>query len=862
MQEKIEFQLSKNKRDYLSIYGNEKLSSEEIYRLSQHYKKKLGITIYVQTYLPKSFNEFDCKGDTTEWAFYNMVQIQEQLAEGEYVGYLHTNGATKKETSHIECFIISKTDIIKPIKWRVDSDVEVRVPSSKGHAETDLYSISKEVLIPQADALTCASISISYLKQHLKDEAKQLKELTLTIPYYNSWNRLCYFFVPSPQALVYSQSVAFNQCLQLMVTHEKSGFFLHKEKKIQFKTLKEILEETKISAKSPEIKQEAEKLLEFLPSFSKRWGEEFDLMHAKHTLMQTASQNNRLAYTSKRLKKIAIMDYEQTHNPGLTLLEEIKAKKNDASLSDEELLQTFIESFAALKFDNVEQLGYFLNKMSELVNCEIFYPLFFNFESHISLLSDVTNYKECAFLLNAKARNQLHTFIKEPAQFQKFINKELVYSVILFSDILKVPEKDRVNFLKERLSKEEFGPLLLNYLLSYNTSFFDKYFVDKSMSLNFFRSFIDNEMIIAMLPELLTKNRLINLNLLFENERDFHDFFLTNLPPKKAIELLKEKEYFSFNFNNYLSCLPKEERASYLYAELNDFSSPLMKDLIQKKQHPRCILELIQENFDEIQIENYLTINRDFFLTSMINTANIYPVNLRGNLQEIAKKINFFHINNPNILEGYQKAFGQCEDYNKERFLQEILAILPETDRWQFIEMVFAPQGKEFIENIALKNKIKPPMKDEQKIAIVVEEESTKESKHLKRIGSNNLFSLPPDSKKIPQKLSLSDKDDKDIPAKYYKTIFDYLQTQMLRLPEHSEKHVKLSNHLTDLSENKEMLVSELKDKLKLIREIVAKHRDTGIKGFFKATWARETASYKILTTLFDENNELKNPKP
>lgn len=57
--------------------------------------------------------------------------------------------------------------------------------------------------------------------------------------------------------------------------------------------------------------------------------------------------------------------------------------------------------------------------------------------------------------------------------------------------------------------------------------------------------------------------------------------------------------------------------------------------------------------------------------------------------------------------------------------------------------------------------------------------------------------------------------------------------------------------------------VDQMKAKIAEIRKLVSKHRDTGIVGFFKFTWARNTRSYNELNKFFDEkDNHILNGSP
>lgn len=108
-----------------------------------------------------------------------------------------------------------------------------------------LYSaMDLQQLIPQADRTSCGTLTMMYAKELLKDDARGLKEFTLSFTYYNEKGEKEYFFLPSPQVLRYSQISLYNEALQAIVSHEndgQDGLVRKGAKKYMFHTIEKIL---------------------------------------------------------------------------------------------------------------------------------------------------------------------------------------------------------------------------------------------------------------------------------------------------------------------------------------------------------------------------------------------------------------------------------------------------------------------------------------------------------------------------------------------------------------------------------------------------------------------------------------------
>ncbi|MFI5139845.1 MAG: hypothetical protein ACHQIM_18630, partial [Sphingobacteriales bacterium] len=645
---KYETKLSVNKQDFPAGYPSYQLTSQEIFLITQYYKQKKNTSIYVETYLPESFNRGVAPGKS------NILKVQKQLREDEVAAYLSTNGRKGSEKSHVELLIITPDKIIKPLCWRTFNDV-ISAP-----IETNLWDFANSFLVPQADGSGCASLSLSYAKQLLKDNAKQLKELTLIVPYYNQDGQLNYFFVPSPQVLRYSQSSAYNKYLEALVMENTKGSFTHKNKIVPFETLHENLNKTHEDATKQgqiHIAQEASNLLQQLPDFRKRWKEAFDQMHHLRSLMKRKTGNLGLAYITRRMKKITTLEYEQHHNPGLNLLKEIKEKKQNAILSDDDLLSFFSDALKQLQFYSSAQLGYFLIQLGELIEHDKSYPFLLKFKHHFNLIHKDHQYMECFFLLNAKGRQILNGYIKQPIQFQRILDrlqhpKIDVLNVLSWLNALNIPEQEKFTFIKDRLSTVQAGSSVLDILLDYKVDYFDSVFEDKLQLSFFLMHYIGIDMLLPRLPQIITAG-VCRIESMFVSQDDFYEFIDKHLPIEYLFDAIRHKDFFIIQIKSYFLALPESKRSTLLLKELNDPSSKLFNKLANHERYSRWFLELLLHFCNESEIETYLSTHRIFLLKNMMEKNSTYPSAISESLQAITTKMQFFSYKKDNALELY-----------------------------------------------------------------------------------------------------------------------------------------------------------------------------------------------------------------
>ncbi|ASQ45449.1 hypothetical protein [Legionella clemsonensis] len=283
----------------------------------------------------KKINEFiemnaDFIGLTGEESEQEIQEICAGLTGDEAVGYIFT-GQRLTGKAHFEIYICLPGKAIRPILytfWPIDYfNLEGKLQLSSSSAEgnyftPDLLHLSRkgtmqQQLIPQADVMSCGTLAMMYAKELLKDNAKQLKELTLSFTYYNDRGEKECFFLPSPQVLRYSQVSLYNEALKAIVSKQNvqnPGVVEKDNKTYPFKTLEKILEKSCEIAESKddiEVQEENQRIMRFLPQFQEKWQQAYEEMLQKRQTMQQQTGNKYLLYSTHRMSNIAQGHYKE-----------------------------------------------------------------------------------------------------------------------------------------------------------------------------------------------------------------------------------------------------------------------------------------------------------------------------------------------------------------------------------------------------------------------------------------------------------------------------------------------------------------------------------------------------------------------
>lgn len=241
-----------------------------------------------------------------------MKLLQITNEEKEAIGYIHTNNH-RSVGGHFEVFIITRDSIIKPLDW----------PSLKSRAISNqalnfyypylglplFKKISPSCTTPcaQTQTLECGTLGMMYLKELLKDNARQLREFTLQIPYLSSDRDMLFFFFPSPHVLRYSQSNRFNKIIEAMLLDGDSVEVTYDQDKYEVYTIKKLLQdslgEAKVKQKSSLVSY-LEGWLADLPGFREKWLTVYHEMMVKRDKMTKEGTNHYLSYTTQRMEQI------------------------------------------------------------------------------------------------------------------------------------------------------------------------------------------------------------------------------------------------------------------------------------------------------------------------------------------------------------------------------------------------------------------------------------------------------------------------------------------------------------------------------------------------------------------------------
>lgn len=484
-------ELGENKKDYMQYHTDREgmlLSSDQISLIANYYKNKK-IDIYVQN-SSIGFKKEQVAGSQNEEklqatisALNEMLNIQKTLSDHQYVGYLYTNGSGSM--NHIEAFIVGKNKIIKPVEWNVSLSCGVypdRCIENLNYASSELAPFANgRRIIPQKTGFECGSLGIAYLKNYLQGDAKQLKEFSLSIPYFED-TKLKYFFFPSPHVLRYSQSGLYNQFIEAMILNDESGTFIYKNEPVFFTSLQAILTRTIKQDFDANISKDAEVILDKLPEFKVGWLQRYEKIQIKRQQMGNSLGNRYLIYISTRMSRIAITQRQNTINPGLELLSYLNNTPS-IKISEEELKI----KFSQLTFRNANELGYFLNAIKEeslFIMC---------LSQSFDIINDDLYFSDCLFLLSPNRKIDFIEYFKNSDQsMQIFSKKPKIEHVLSWLQVLRLSEDELVPFLTPRLSAEFWiEKLEKNFKSVLNELFF--YLIDEKKVATLISHYISRE---------------------------------------------------------------------------------------------------------------------------------------------------------------------------------------------------------------------------------------------------------------------------------------------------------------------------------------------------------------------------------
>lgn len=258
-----------------------------------------------------------------EEAIEEVCSIQKELKQDEVAGYLCRLREGRK--LHVEALVITRDSVINIIQYRdwclMTSDTYLpQLRHIVGKSDiAGFISADRFPDVPLAGGVECGTLALLYLKELLKNQAEQLKTLTLSFSFYSE-GKVCHFFLPSPQVLRYSQTSAYNTILAAMLSQKDTVSIeaklrihadeLRETRKLTVTTIQKLLKDTLVEAKSKNnvtLAAKSQKLLEILPAFSKAWLEEYKNSQEKRARMQKDGRNSYLLYRTLKMEKICKM---------------------------------------------------------------------------------------------------------------------------------------------------------------------------------------------------------------------------------------------------------------------------------------------------------------------------------------------------------------------------------------------------------------------------------------------------------------------------------------------------------------------------------------------------------------------------
>lgn len=266
---------------------------------------------------------------------HEVEEIRKTLKKDEKIAYIFTNN-TEKTKEHIECLILTRKNIIKPITWNYFYNSGISHKSQLLQSDflgiplymPDLSFFNDEhnpiptLPHPQADPTSCGTLCFSFLNKLLKNNAAELNTLTLNFSFYDSQAKKQYFFLPSPSLLEYSQSNKYIDFLKkIMEPTNKTAYSesLNQESKTIL-TVQGILNNSLDQAKKKgdnDMLVHNSVILNELKILRPHWLEATKQATAERKKMDdpnTANKNLYLMYRTKKLENIAFFSHQRKLN--------------------------------------------------------------------------------------------------------------------------------------------------------------------------------------------------------------------------------------------------------------------------------------------------------------------------------------------------------------------------------------------------------------------------------------------------------------------------------------------------------------------------------------------------------------------
>lgn len=198
-------------------------------------------------------------------------------------GYLFAAHSDLELGGHVETYVITpRGESIRVIPY--ESPRRVPEPANLFNADPWYFMVPGKATCPQASGVGCATLGLSYLKEYLKDDARQLNHFTSMVVHRpGPAAPPVRFHLPSPQVLRYSQSAFYAKVMAAMVAgRDDHAEVSHEDKSFKVLTLRGVLRaggEVRRPADGRGMNEDA------LDAFAGPWMEAFDQAMLKRGLM-------------------------------------------------------------------------------------------------------------------------------------------------------------------------------------------------------------------------------------------------------------------------------------------------------------------------------------------------------------------------------------------------------------------------------------------------------------------------------------------------------------------------------------------------------------------------------------------------
>lgn len=227
-------------------------------------------------------------------------------------GYFFTSGMTGDSTGHVESLLIDGHDVINIIPFNKSGDNQITEADYPGLYTSDVQQLLKKSevrarrhIMPQATEGECASLGLSYLKNYLKDDCKQLDAYTVKLSFHDEGSERK-FFLPSPWVLRYSQSSLYAKLIHAVVASDDAYHTIEHQKCDVWGREKYIESYTVLTLKGMlEDKGCTWPKNVSLEKFRASWLSAYESAMTKREQMTAAGENQYLIYRSVRDHKKA-----------------------------------------------------------------------------------------------------------------------------------------------------------------------------------------------------------------------------------------------------------------------------------------------------------------------------------------------------------------------------------------------------------------------------------------------------------------------------------------------------------------------------------------------------------------------------